>query len=176
MNIAVNGCSGFATSTQKGPFMAMLISRSRGTHLIEKHNICIQRASYLSGFINFWQLWVTQWLCFLIAVLRDHARATSIVHICPTRLKPNAQRAYWHTVFVHPFVQWVGTLLWWRVRGEETKGTRLMSCHDSWKCEYHNKCSRNSGTPRLMQESLVALETYLDSNFFCRRYNCWWPW
>ena len=30
-NIAVNGCSGFATSTQKGPFTAMLISRSRGT-------------------------------------------------------------------------------------------------------------------------------------------------
>ena len=34
INIAVNGCSGFATSTQKGPFMAMLISRSRGTYLI----------------------------------------------------------------------------------------------------------------------------------------------
>ena len=34
INIAVNGCSGFATSTQKGPFMAMLISRFRGTYLI----------------------------------------------------------------------------------------------------------------------------------------------
>ena len=34
INIAVNGCSGFATSTQKGPFMAMLISRSRDTYLI----------------------------------------------------------------------------------------------------------------------------------------------
>ena len=35
INIAVNGCSGFfATSTQKGPFMAMLISRSRGTYII----------------------------------------------------------------------------------------------------------------------------------------------
>ena len=34
INIAVNGCSGFATSTQKGPFMAMLLSRSRGTYLI----------------------------------------------------------------------------------------------------------------------------------------------
>ena len=34
INIAVNGCSGFATSTQKLPFMAMLISRSRGTYLI----------------------------------------------------------------------------------------------------------------------------------------------
>ena len=34
INIAVNGCSWFATSTQIGPFMAMLISRSRGTHLI----------------------------------------------------------------------------------------------------------------------------------------------
>ena len=33
-NIAVNGCSGFATSTQKGPFMAMLISHSGGTYLI----------------------------------------------------------------------------------------------------------------------------------------------
>ena len=35
INIAVNGCSGFATSTQKGLFMAMLISRSRGTYLID---------------------------------------------------------------------------------------------------------------------------------------------
>ena len=34
INIAVNGCSEFATSTQKGPFMAMLISHSRGTYLI----------------------------------------------------------------------------------------------------------------------------------------------
>ena len=34
INIAVNGCSGFATSSQKGPFMAMLISHSRGTCLI----------------------------------------------------------------------------------------------------------------------------------------------
>ena len=34
INIAVNGCSGFATSYQKGPFMAMLISRSRRTYLI----------------------------------------------------------------------------------------------------------------------------------------------
>ena len=34
INIAVNGYSGFATSTQKGPFMAMLISHSRGTYLI----------------------------------------------------------------------------------------------------------------------------------------------
>ena len=34
INIAENGCSGFATSTQKGPFMAMLISRSKGTYLI----------------------------------------------------------------------------------------------------------------------------------------------
>ena len=33
INIAVNGCSGFATSTQKGPFMAMLISHARGTYL-----------------------------------------------------------------------------------------------------------------------------------------------
>ena len=34
INIAVNGCSGFTTSTQKGPVVAMLISRSRGTYLI----------------------------------------------------------------------------------------------------------------------------------------------
>ena len=34
INIVVNGCSGFATSTKNGPFMAMLISRSRGTYLI----------------------------------------------------------------------------------------------------------------------------------------------
>ena len=34
INIAVNECSGFATSTQKGPFTAMLISGSRGTCLI----------------------------------------------------------------------------------------------------------------------------------------------
>ena len=34
INIAVNGCSWFATSTQKGPFTAMLISHSRGTYLI----------------------------------------------------------------------------------------------------------------------------------------------
>ena len=31
INIAVNGCSGFATSTQKGPLMAKLISHSRDT-------------------------------------------------------------------------------------------------------------------------------------------------
>ena len=39
INIAVNGCSGFAifaTSTQKGPFMAMLISHSRGKYLINR--------------------------------------------------------------------------------------------------------------------------------------------
>ena len=35
INKNVNGCSGFATSTQKWPFMEMLISRSRGTCLIE---------------------------------------------------------------------------------------------------------------------------------------------
>ena len=35
INIAVNGCSGFATSTQKGPFTAMLISRSKGTYIIQ---------------------------------------------------------------------------------------------------------------------------------------------
>ena len=34
INIAVNGYSGFATSSQKGSFMTMLISRSRGTCLI----------------------------------------------------------------------------------------------------------------------------------------------
>ena len=34
IDIAENGCSGFATSTQKGPFTAMLISHSRGTNLI----------------------------------------------------------------------------------------------------------------------------------------------
>ena len=35
INIAVNGCSGFETSTRKEPFMAMLTSCSRGTYLIE---------------------------------------------------------------------------------------------------------------------------------------------
>ena len=35
INIAVNGCSGFVTSTQKGPFTAILMSRSRGTYLID---------------------------------------------------------------------------------------------------------------------------------------------
>ena len=35
INIAVTGCSGFATSTQKGPFTAMLIYRSKGTYLID---------------------------------------------------------------------------------------------------------------------------------------------
>ena len=34
INIAVNGCSGFTASTQKGPFMAMWISCSRGNYLI----------------------------------------------------------------------------------------------------------------------------------------------
>ena len=38
INIAVNGCSGFATSTQKGPFTAMLISLSGGGYLIEGHH------------------------------------------------------------------------------------------------------------------------------------------
>ena len=41
INIVVNGCTGFATSTQKGPFMAMLISRSRGTYLITLVSMCI---------------------------------------------------------------------------------------------------------------------------------------
>ena len=35
-NIAVNGCSGFATSTRKGPFTAMLISCSKGTYLTDQ--------------------------------------------------------------------------------------------------------------------------------------------
>ena len=35
INIAITGCSGFATFTQKAPFTAMLMSRSRGTYLIE---------------------------------------------------------------------------------------------------------------------------------------------
>ena len=35
INIAIKGCSGFATSTQKVPFTAMLISRSTGTYLIQ---------------------------------------------------------------------------------------------------------------------------------------------
>ena len=35
INITVNACSGFTTSTQKVPFMAMLISCSRGTYLIK---------------------------------------------------------------------------------------------------------------------------------------------
>ena len=39
INIAVNGCSGLATSTQKGPFMAMLISHSGGTCLISYSNL-----------------------------------------------------------------------------------------------------------------------------------------
>ena len=34
INMAVIGCYGFATSNQKGPFTATLISRSRGTYLI----------------------------------------------------------------------------------------------------------------------------------------------
>ena len=34
INIVTNICFGFATSIQKGPFMAMLISHSRGTYLI----------------------------------------------------------------------------------------------------------------------------------------------
>ena len=44
INIAVNGYSGFATSTQKGPFMAMLISHSRGTYLIAPKEIAVQRS------------------------------------------------------------------------------------------------------------------------------------
>ena len=36
INIAVNGCSGYASSTRKGPFMAMLISCSKGTCLIRE--------------------------------------------------------------------------------------------------------------------------------------------
>ena len=34
INIAVDGCFGFTTSTQKGPFMAIWISHSRGTYVI----------------------------------------------------------------------------------------------------------------------------------------------
>ena len=45
INIAVNGCSGLATSIQKGPFAAMLISRSRGTYLIR---ISFHRLHYLA--------------------------------------------------------------------------------------------------------------------------------
>ena len=39
INIAVNGCSRFATSTQKGPFMAMLISHSRGPYIKDVRKI-----------------------------------------------------------------------------------------------------------------------------------------
>ena len=39
INIALNGCSVFATSTQKGPFMVMLISHPRGTFLIESQRL-----------------------------------------------------------------------------------------------------------------------------------------
>ena len=42
INIAVNGCSGFATSNQKGPFMAMLISGSRGYCLIHPITIDVK--------------------------------------------------------------------------------------------------------------------------------------
>ena len=35
INIDANGCSWFATSTQKGPFTAMLLSCSRGPYLID---------------------------------------------------------------------------------------------------------------------------------------------
>ena len=42
IKIAVNGCSGFTTSTQKGPFKAMLISRSRGTCFISKSRHSLQ--------------------------------------------------------------------------------------------------------------------------------------
>ena len=44
INIAVNGCSGFATSTQKGPFTVMLISHSGGTYLIRIPPFAWQRS------------------------------------------------------------------------------------------------------------------------------------
>ena len=46
INNAVNGCSEFATSTQKEPFMAMLISRSRGTYLIVKDPNLVHQKEY----------------------------------------------------------------------------------------------------------------------------------
>ena len=46
INIAVKGCSGFATSTQKGPFKAMLISRSSGTYLIVKDPNLVHQKEY----------------------------------------------------------------------------------------------------------------------------------
>ena len=54
INIAVNGCSGLATSTQKGPFMAMLISRSRGTYLIAVAAGCKQWKELLKIFKALW--------------------------------------------------------------------------------------------------------------------------
>ena len=44
--IVINGCSGFATSIQKGPFMAMLISRSGGTYLI------VRKTSKMVGYVD----------------------------------------------------------------------------------------------------------------------------
>ena len=46
INIAVNGCSWFATSTQKGPFMAMLISHSGGTYLIHTNLATLASTSF----------------------------------------------------------------------------------------------------------------------------------
>ena len=47
INIAINGCFGFATSTQKGPFTAMLISSSRGTCLILISCLTLQVAVFV---------------------------------------------------------------------------------------------------------------------------------
>ena len=49
INIAVNGCYWFTTSTQKGPFLAMLLSCSRGTYLIKMFRVG-QKISWVSPF------------------------------------------------------------------------------------------------------------------------------
>ena len=58
INIAINGCSGSTTSTQKGPFKVMLISRSRVTYLITLH-----RYSSACG---------RCWVCFVLNPVSMH--------------------------------------------------------------------------------------------------------
>ena len=67
-NIAVNGCSGFATSTRKGPFTAMLISCSRCTCLIGQITISSLKIWLNVCFLCTFAIFTNDVKCYVIKV------------------------------------------------------------------------------------------------------------
>ena len=74
INIAVNGCSGFATSTRKGPFTAMLISCSGGTCLITFPSLLLSPSILMNAFFS-----VSQGLTVRRATQKDQGTYTCSV-------------------------------------------------------------------------------------------------